>query len=164
MVLIAVMAIFFTQKTQAKTQSINVLQTVITDYLNLKNALSNDAANNANVAANRLLTDLKSVPMEKLTTDQHKIWMQYHASLINEASAIGKTGDLEKQRSIFKTFSPDFFNVLKRLKISNIELYYQYCPMADAYWVSESQKIANPYLGQQMKSCGSTKETLKTLK
>jgi Cu(I)/Ag(I) efflux system membrane fusion protein len=42
-------------------------------------------------------------------------------------------------------------------------VYYQYCPMANsdqgAYWLSEIKEIKNPYFGEEMLSCGETRET-----
>ena len=51
--------------------------------------------------------------------------------------------------------------MLKSLEINDVDLYYDYCPMAKAYWVSEEGNIVNPYLGQAMPTCGSVKDTLK---
>ena len=48
---------------------------------------------------------------------------------------------------------------------SNRTLYHDLCPMAfddqGAYWLSESKEIRNPYFGDKMLKCGSTKVILK---
>lgn len=42
--------------------------------------------------------------------------------------------------------------------------YEQYCPMADdnngAYWLSESNKVLNPYFGSSMLNCGEIKNEI----
>ncbi|MDC6388873.1 hypothetical protein PP182_09290 [Maribacter sp. PR1] len=43
---------------------------------------------------------------------------------------------------------------------TNETLYYQYCPMQDANWLSKDKTVKNPYYGSQMLSCGSTVETI----
>lgn len=58
------------------------------------------------------------------------------------------------------------YKLVKELPINDSEVFYQFCPMANAgkgaYWLSEQSKISNPYRGKSMPSCGSTKEVLKT--
>ena len=43
------------------------------------------------------------------------------------------------------------FAVEKAFNTNAVTLYYQFCPMANdgqgAYWVSEREKISNPYMG-----------------
>ena len=33
-------------------------------------------------------------------------------------------------------------------------MYVMYCPMVEAGWVQRGSKVANPYLGEEMESCG----------
>jgi hypothetical protein len=159
--IVAMFAGAFMQQTFAQNSATQTLQIVITDYLNLKNALTKDNADTAKAASNSLSADLKKMPMEKLTPDQHKIWMKYNEGLSNGSTLIGSTTDISKQRDQLKNLSSNFYKMLKEMKINTTELYYQYCPMADAYWISEKSTIVNPYFGKKMLSCGSTKETLK---
>lgn len=139
------------------------LQMVITDYLNIKNALTKDNGDTVRTAANSLSADLKNVPIEIFSADQYKVWLQYFEVLTNDATYIGSMNNIGKQREQFKNLSSNFYRLLKELKINRVDLFYQYCPMADAYWVSEKSKIANPYYGKKMVNCGSTKEILKAV-
>jgi Cu(I)/Ag(I) efflux system membrane fusion protein len=56
------------------------------------------------------------------------------------------------------------YKLIKVLHLNTVEMYYQYCPMAEegkgAYWLSEQPQIKNPYMGKKMLTCGSTKETI----
>lgn len=139
-----------------------MLQKSISDYLHVKNALTKDDADSVSIYADTLSTDLQKVPMEKLSSKQHKIWMKYYETLFTHANKIGKTGDLKNQRKYFADLSKEFYQMLKQMQINNTDLFYQYCPMADAYWVSEESKITNPYFGKKMLTCGSIKETIKS--
>jgi len=49
----------------------------------------------------------------------------------------------------------------KEYKLSENPVYVQYCPMADSSWLSDESKIANPYYGKSMLTCGNVKSTLK---
>jgi hypothetical protein len=159
--MIALIAGAFIQQTFAQDNATQPLQMVITDYLNLKNALTKDNADTAKAAANILSADLKKVSMEKFSADQHKIWMQYNDLISKDATQTGSTNDISKQRKQFASLSSNFYKMLKAMKINTVDLFYQYCPMADAYWISDNSKVANPYYGKKMSTCGSTKETLK---
>ncbi len=161
---VALIATVFMQTTLAQDTTKQSLQMVITDYLNLKNALTKDNGDTVLIAAYSLSAELKNVSMEIFSSDQKKIWLQYSDVLTKYASNIGSTTDISKQREQFKNLSSNFYELLKGMEINTIDLFYQYCPMADAYWISEKSKIANPYYGKKMLTCGSTKETLKANK
>jgi hypothetical protein len=36
--------------------------------------------------------------------------------------------------------------------------------MKKAYWLSQTDKVANPYYGKEMDECGEVKETIKAVK
>lgn len=137
------------------------VQPVIQSYLNIKNALTLDKTDSVKSHAKTFVTDILAVTHPDMTREQHSVWMKYAEDLERDANIIAKSTDLKKQRKAFKTLSTSFYSVLKAMQINTADLFYQYCPMADAYWISESSDIRNPYYGKQMSSCGSTKETLK---
>jgi hypothetical protein len=58
-------------------------------------------------------------------------------------------------------FPENLINELSNADGKSAAVYYDCCPMAKAYWVSEEGNIVNPYLGQSMPTCGSVKDTLK---
>jgi hypothetical protein len=160
--IVALIATGLMQKTFAQDSTAQYLQKVITDYLNAKNALTKDNADSVSAYAKILSADLQSMPMEKLSADKHEIWDHYYEALINDAKEIASNADLKHQREHFADLSSTFYKMAKAMEMNTIDLYYQYCPMADAYWISEKSKISNPYMGKKMPTCGSTKETLKT--
>lgn len=74
------------------------------------------------------------------------------------------TDDVEAKRAAFSTISDEMYAYVKANNLGEGMVYYQFCPMAfgdtGAYWLSSEKKIANPYFGDKMLRCGSTKETL----
>ena len=159
-VLAAFTAALFAQNLFAQDSTSQSLQKVITSYLDIKNALTKDNADSVQAYAQILYEDLQAVPSEKLSSDQNKIWMEYYEALINNTAKIKNGSELKTQRKQFSELSLNYYKLLEEMKINTIDLYYQYCPMANAYWISENSKISNPYYGKKMISCGSTKETL----
>lgn len=149
----------------AVTDSTSVFRTVVDSYLDLKDALTLDQADRARVAAKSLYEAINKAPMDKMASDQHKVWMQYNEKLSYDAEHIKGTDEIDHQREHFISLSSNMYKLLKALKINTADLYYQFCPMANynkgAYWISEQEKIVNPYMGKKMPACGSTKETLK---
>jgi hypothetical protein len=136
------------------------LQTVVTSYLNLKNALAKDRPDSAQFYSKLLLIQIDAVSEDSLPENRVAIWNKHTEELANSATLISKSAALKKQRKAFGELSVYLYTALKELRMNTASLFYQYCPMADAYWISEQEKVVNPYFGKQMPSCGSTKETL----
>lgn len=79
------------------------------------------------------------------------------------AIPIEQSNNIEAQRKAFSLLSVDMEEILKGT-LSSGEVYKQYCPMAfnnqGAYWLSKSKEINNPYFGEKMLKCGSTKSVI----
>jgi hypothetical protein len=142
------------------------LSAVLSTYIELKNALAKDDGNSASINAKELFKAISNVPMDKFTPDQYKVWMKYNEKLSYDAEHIKSTTETEHQREHFVSLSKNMYELIKAFNTNIFTIYYQFCPMANdnkgAYWLSEKEKISNPYMGKQMPGCGSTKETIKT--
>jgi hypothetical protein len=140
------------------------LYAVLSAYIALKNALTTDDGKTAQTSAKMLLAEIEKVKMDGMTTDQHSAWMKYMKKLSFDAEHISKTDDTEHQREHFVTLSKNIYAVEKAFNTNAVTLYYQFCPMANdgkgASWLSEKEKISNPYMGKKMPTCGSIKETI----
>ncbi|WP_020602818.1 DUF3347 domain-containing protein [Spirosoma spitsbergense] len=80
------------------------------------------------------------------------------ASARASALVISKTGDVAAQRKEFKILSTNMIALAKATKPA--KTYVQYCPMVKASWLSERKDVKNPYYGNDMLTCGSTKEVI----
>jgi len=136
------------------------LQSVQNSYFSLKNALVRSDAKTASANAKELTDAITAIKMNELSATEHDVWMKVMKSLNNDALAIAKTQDIKKQREAFKSLSKNMYDLLKTSKLST-SVYYQYCPMQDANWLSLENTVKNPYYGAQMLTCGNTVETLK---
>ncbi|WP_281635229.1 DUF3347 domain-containing protein [Flavobacterium marginilacus] len=139
---------------------LNPLQEVYDAYFTLKDAFIQSNSTTVSAGAKALLILISSVKTESLSAQEQKIWMKINASLITQSSAITKTNNIEKQREIFKELFKTFYELIKNIKIAD-PVYYQYCPMADANWLSKESAVKNPYYGSQMLTCGKTVEIIK---
>ena len=68
--------------------------------------------------------------------------------------------------------SEGLYNLVRTVKYDRQKLYHQHCPMAfndeeEAWWISNSNKIENPYMGKNhptyhagMLGCGEVKDSI----
>lgn len=138
----------------------NQLKSVFDNYFLLKDALVKTDGNAASLKAKDLLSAITDMKVEKLNMDEHLVWMKVLKDLTADAKSISETQDVKKQRETFKSLSKNTYVLIKASKLSEA-IYYQYCPMQDATWLSKENAVKNPYYGSQMLSCGKTIETIK---
>ncbi len=138
----------------------NQLQAVFDNYFLLKDALVKTDAKATAAKSKELLASIEAVKMETLKMEVHLVWMKVLKDLTADAKNISETQDIKKQREVFKSLSKNTYELIKVSKPTEA-VYYQYCPMQDANWLSKENGIKNPYYGSQMLTCGKTVETIK---
>lgn len=140
------------------------IQSILTPYLQIKNALAKDNSGDAAIAGVTLESALKMFDKSILTADQIKIFEDVEEDAREHGEHIGKNnGNIAHQREHFELLSKDISDLIKTFGNGGTTLYKDFCPMYNkgAYWVSETKSISNPYFGKTMPSCGSVKEEIK---
>lgn len=126
------------------------LDSILTGYMNIENALADDNSESVRKAATKWLNGATAV---------NETYMKKTLEQLSKAS------DLAEQRTHFATLSKQLYTIFKETDLEGKTLYWNHCPMAmdgkGANWLSVTEKINNPYMGQMMPNCGSVKETLK---
>jgi hypothetical protein len=146
LMLAASMSFIFTISVQAQTK------TVLSTYLDIKDALVKTNAKDASLAANGMVAILndKSDELSK--------------KLLTDAKAISANSDVKVQRKYFDKLSQNVYDYVKETGEKDGTIYKQFCPMAfnnsGAYWLAAEKEINNPYFGSMMLHCGSVKEEL----
>lgn len=145
-------------------QEVNQLKTIFESYFALKDALVKSDGKLVSTLAKDVLANINSVKMEKLSSEEHTVWMKVMSSLKSNTEKIVATTIIEKQRVVFMDLSANFYALLKVSK-QDYSIYYQNCPMYNdgkgANWLSKENAVKNPYYGSQMLTCGKTAETIK---
>lgn len=165
----ALTVLFSANAIQAKTNNTELieiemadsqLQSVFDAYFTVKDALIKSDSKLTSAKAATLLTAITAVKMDKLKGNEHTVWMKVVKKLTADAKSISATTDLKKQRETFKSLSKSTYDLIK---VSSPEqpIYKQYCPMADADWLSKEKAVKNPYYGSSMLTCGNVVETIK---
>lgn len=122
--------------------------TLLNNYISVKNALVNSDTKLAKQAINSLYQSIKEDGNFK-----------QKETLLKSTEKMSKATSIEKQRAVFNEVSTTVWDIVKNAKKINKTVYYQYCPMKKAYWLSTEKEIENPYYGAAMLSCGSVVET-----
>ena len=122
---------------------------LLNKYISVKNALVNSDAKEANTTISTFYEAIKS---EENFTQKN--------DLLKATDKLSKAGNnLEKQRAAFNDVSTVLWKVVKSSDKVNQPVYYQYCPMKKAYWLSKEKEIKNPYYGSSMLTYGKVAET-----
>ena len=123
-------------------------------YYDIKNALVAGNANTASVKATELVMILAGID-NKVISEANAL------SLMRDAQVISESNDIKVQRLHLATLSSNMFALAKIVKLSAQPIYYAYCSMKKAYWLSSETAVKNPYYGTAMLTCGKVIETLK---
>ena len=140
------------------------LKRILENYITIKNNLINSNVNKASKNAKLLVESLNKVDMRLLKGNSHDYWMNQIKSIMKNTNGIIEAKSISKQRDLFSQLSNSIISSTKSFGIEEDTFYIQFCPMAGknegAFWLSKEATIKNPYFGDQMLTCGSTKETI----
>lgn len=139
------------------------IQLVMDTYYAVKDALVASDSLKVKEAAVRLANAIDT--LQAAADTSLRLSALTSPGIIKEASLnLRKASLLEEQRAIFETISDNLYEVIHTLRPAGVETYKQYCPMAfndkGAYWLSNTDKIQNPYFGKKMLICGEVQEVL----
>lgn len=154
-----------TEKPVAKSTAATSIKSLLTSYLQVKNALAADKSDDAATAGKALAGGFVKFDQTSLTPAQKKSFIDIEGDAREMAEHIGESaGKLPHQREHFEMLSQDMTDLVKLLGVGQA-LYVDHCPMYNnnkgAYWLSETKEIKNPYLGTKMPTCGTVKEEIK---
>lgn len=143
----------------------NRANSLISAYLDIKTALTEDDPKQAAEAGNRMATIMKDLNGSGFSPDQQKMYDEVKEDMMEHAVHIGENaGNLHHQREHFETLSKDMYDFIRSDSVGKI-MYYMHCPMYNknkgANWLSADKEVVNPYMGKKMRDCGVVKEELK---
>lgn len=150
------------------------LDSTIDLYFSIHDAFVNWDTSKANNAADSLLSQIGNVPFDKLNDDMSVIATakNFSTSVESDAEAIIKAKTIEAKRRSFNTMTENLYNLLRTVQYDKQVIYHQMCPMAfndneQAFWLSQTAEIVNPYLGSKdpkyksgMLHCGETVDSI----
>lgn len=124
------------------------LESALKQYVTIQTALAADTLKGVPEAANALAAAVKeSAGVLPVTT-------------ASQAEAVAKAQDIKAARVAFKPLSAALITGLNAQKEKVGHYYEAFCPMAGAAWIQADKKIANPYYGASMLTCGEIRKEL----
>ncbi len=136
-----------------KTSNTNITK-LYDQYIAIKNALASDKPDETSKAALDFIKTAGTIDVKLISEGNI-------TSLRKDATAIAEARSIQKQRESFYNLSDNMIEIAKKFKLSDKSVYVQYCPMAEGSWLSNENKIVNPYYGSKMLSCGNVKSEIK---
>lgn len=124
------------------------LQTVLAEYVKIQQSLAGDSLKGVPEAAAAIVVAVKGNEGE------------LPGATVSEAEAVGKATDIKAARAAFKPLSVTLISAASSLKEKTGHFYEAYCPMAGAAWIQADKKVANPYYGASMLTCGEIRRDL----
>lgn len=135
---------------------------VISDYLEIKNALVNDDQETAAKAGERLAKSLGEFKKDDYSSEEQQELNDIIEDAKEHAEHISKS-PIAHQREHFDILSKDMIDMIA-ITGTDRKLYQAYCPMYNenkgAQWLSTEQEIKNPYMGAKMMNCGKVQKEL----
>jgi PBP1b-binding outer membrane lipoprotein LpoB len=145
-------------------------------YYSLKDAMIEADTAKANAASRKLSVFADSLKVAEIKNDSLgniKSSAKNYAGTIT-GSALGLAGETEfaRKKKEFQMISDAMYDLVRTVKYDKEKIYHEHCPMAindteDAYWLSNSSTIMNPYLGKKhpkykdaMVNCGDVTDSL----
>ncbi len=154
--------VFAQQKTDSEFQQ--QLKAVFEASQSLNQAFVASDVAAVQAAAKDVSAALAAVNMHLLDDDPHMVWMEHLGVMEPALNTMRSSSELSAQRKVLAPFSEALHQSVKTFGISGTKAYLQYCPMAldntGAAWLSAEKEILNPYFGDRMLRCGSTREVI----
>jgi hypothetical protein len=154
-----------TAKTTMSTLSSVSIKEIVSTYLQMKNAFTEDNSTGAATAGKKLEAAFKNFDKSALNSTQKKTYEDVEADAREHAEHIGANGgNIAHQREHFELLSKDIYDLVKTFGVGQV-LYKDFDSMFNkgkgAFWLSETKEIKNPYMGKAMLTSGSVKEEIK---
>ena len=152
----------------------SALNNLMTSYYTLKDAFVNWDTVAVDKAALAVQMQADSLPLSELKADSNIVETarSFSMSVSGEAKGVIGENNIEQKRRSFYTLSENLYNLVRTVQYGGEIIYHQHCPMAfndteEAYWLSNSNQIVNPYLGKShpkykagMLHCGDISDSL----
>ncbi len=144
-----VLVTFVTMMTtsQAQNHTSHPIQKALEQYVKIQAALAGDS-----------LTGIPEAAAAIAVTAKESAGVLPEATA-SQAEAVAKAPDIKAARAAFKPLSTTLIAAANAQK-EKTGYYEAFCPMADAAWIQADKKIANPYYGASMLTCGDIRKEL----
>ena len=127
-------------------------------YLEMKEAYVTTEENNIKEAVEKFVSLLDEMEGANLSPEAKSFWLEKREFFLRHARINLEAETLEEKRENFVFISHVMIKVVEAFGAEK-QLFVDYCPMAEAFWLSEVEPIRNPYM-PEMLQCGEVVKTI----
>jgi hypothetical protein len=130
---------------------------IIEQYMNTKDGMVHNRTDLAAAWAERLETTLCTAPNHIFPDDELSFWTELRPTLVSATATIVDAGSIDEQREALAELSSGIKTFIDRFGNPGEPLYAFSCPHfgdGGVVWLNRNERVANPYHGPEMISCG----------
>jgi len=152
-IILSMLFITFNASAFANTKKFDEgMKPILKQYLKIQLALASDSTEGVKEAAGKIKILAKKLNPASVTGEHASHFKNIPKNLVNAATSIEKSKDIDSTREHFKKLSQPMAMWAGMSKPSGVDV--AYCPMAKSSWLQEKGSIKNPYYGKKMLTCG----------
>ncbi|WP_034918863.1 DUF3347 domain-containing protein [Gillisia sp. CAL575] len=144
------------------TQDKSASDAIVTNYLEIKNALVADNTEAAASSGGKLVSVFEAFEVSNYSEAEQKELKEIIENAKEQAEHIADS-PVDHQREHFEILSKDVVDLIA-ITGTNKTLYQDFCPMYNdgkgAIWLSEIKEIKNPFYGSKMLTCGTMQKEI----
>lgn len=127
---------------------------LLTSYLDAKDAYAEQNLPAFQVALKVFQSEIQHLRLKGLVFEDMVRLKKVRDSLRRNSDDMLNANGIVEAKESFSATGSQVWALMEKMKFTENPLYLQYCPMEDAYWVSNEKTIFNPFSPVIMPACG----------
>lgn len=128
------------------------MEPILAEYLKIQTALAADTTDGVEDAVDAIRDLAKQIDPKTASGEHAEHYRNIPEDLLAACERLRDASDIGSIREAFKDLSKPISMWVTMAEPADASV--MYCPMAKASWVQHGSRVANPYFGSQMLSCG----------
>ncbi len=145
---------------------------VLDAYYHLKDNFITESDSMINIYAKKMMVYTDNLKIDELKGDAGvaENAKSFAQSMSAELKGLFGEKEMVKKRKSLNMLTDQLYNLIRIVQYDREIIYHQHCPMAfsegdaNAYWLSKTSDIKNPYLPKTMLICGDVADSLSYIK
>ncbi len=146
--------------------------TMLDAYYHLKDNFIAESDSMINIYAKRMMVYTDNLKIDELKGDAGvaENAKSFAQSMSAELKGLFGEKEMVKKRKSLNMLTDQLYNLIRIVQYDREIIYHQHCPMAftegdaNAFWLSKTADIKNPYLPKTMLTCGDVADSLSYIK
>jgi hypothetical protein len=141
---------------------------VVDNYFHLKDNFITESIPAIEIYAQKLQKNVAEIKFAELKADPAIVETakNINTNLAAELKTLLAEKELKGKLKSFNNVTDQIYNLIRTVQYDREVIYHQHCPMAfnegdaNAFWLSRTNEIRNPYLPKTMLTCGDVADSL----